>query len=138
MEKQKTRETSKILLWTVIALSCMFSVASLILAYLAGELGITITVIGGLWSAAVPVAIGCYSNKAKAENEIKLQMMLQGPPPELLQAKEQLATAQAKNKKLTSERDAARKEAAALRARLTPIEDIIANAQATPAQNNNT
>ena len=31
-----------------------------------------VTVVGGLWGASVPVAIGCYSDKAKAKNEIKL------------------------------------------------------------------
>ena len=131
MEK-KSRETSKVLLWTVIALSCMFSIVSLILAYLSGELGITITVIGGLWSAAVPVAIGCYSDKAKAENEIKLQMIMQAPPPELLQAQEelsaaqeQLAAAQAESRKMKSERDAAKKDAAQLKQRLTPLEELI-------------
>ena len=69
---KKHRETSKMLLWTIIALSAVFSVAALVLSCIFGELGVTITVIGGLWGASVPVVIGCYSDKAKTENEIKL------------------------------------------------------------------
>ena len=68
------RETSKVLLWTVIALSSLFSMAALVLCaiWAADQLGVAVTVVGGLWGASVPVAIGCYSDKAKAENEIKL------------------------------------------------------------------
>jgi len=53
----------------------VFSVVTLILGYLSRDtidFGMIVTAVGGLWSASVPVAIGCYSDKAKAENEIKL------------------------------------------------------------------
>jgi len=70
----KRRETSKVLLWTIIASALAISVTCLVLcAWLAVEqLGIAITVVGGMWAAAVPVEIGCYSDKAKEENIIKL------------------------------------------------------------------
>jgi hypothetical protein len=81
MPNKKPRETSKMLLWTVIVLSSVISMTALILAYLGGEFGVTVPVVGGIWSGAVPVAVACYSDKAKAENEIKLQQM-RTPPQE--------------------------------------------------------
>jgi len=128
MNEKKHRETSKILLWTIIALSSVFSTVALILAYLSGELAVTVPVVGGIWSVAVPVAIGFYSDKAKAENEIKLQMLMQAPSEELLQVQQQLTVAQDANKKLKSERDAAKREVSQLKQRLTPLEEIIRNA----------
>ena len=127
MAEKKRRETSKVLLWTIVTASLAISVVSMVLcAWLAvDQLGMAITVIGGLWSGAVIAAIGFYSDKAKAENEIKLQAMMQAPPVELLQAQDQLAAAQAEIKKMKGERDTARKEAAALKSRLTPLEEII-------------
>jgi uncharacterized protein (DUF3084 family) len=126
--EKKRRETSKVLLWTVVILSSVFSVTAMILAYMAGEFGVTVTVIGGLWSAAVPVAIGCYSDKAKAENEIKLQMLL-NKPPELEELRARLVASEAANKKLKTERDKAKSEATQLKQRLTPLEEIIRQAQ---------
>jgi len=125
--EKKRRETSKVLLWTIVTASLAISVVSMVLcAWLAvDQLGIAITVIGGLWSGAVIAAIGFYSDKAKAENEIKLQAMVQAPSEELLQAREQLAAALGDNKKLKTERDAAKKEALQLKQRLSPLEEII-------------
>lgn len=127
MKEKKRRETSKVLLWTIVTASIVISVVSMVLCALLAvdQLGMAITVIGGLWSGAVIAAIGFYSDKAKAENEIKLQAMMQAPPVELLQAQDQLAAAQAEIKKMKGERDTARKEAAALKSRLTPLEEII-------------
>ena len=127
MFEKKRRETSKVLLWTIVTASLAISVVSMVLcAWLAvDQLGIAITVIGGLWSGAVIAAIGFYSDKAKAENEIKLQAMVQAPSEELLQAREQLAAALGDNKKLKTERDAAKKEALQLKQRLSPLEEII-------------
>ena len=62
--------------------------------------------------------------------------MMQSPPVELLQAQEQLAAALTDAKKMKGERDAAKKEAAALKQRLTPLEELIrqtAQQQANPA-----
>jgi len=76
---KKKRETSKMLLWTVIALSAFFSLLGLAMCALwaRDQFGMAITVVGGLWGASVPVAIGCYSDKAKAENEIKLSQNIE-------------------------------------------------------------
>ena len=135
MIEKKKRETSKMLLWTVLSLSALFSIAALVLSSLFGGFEATVTVIGGVWSAAVIAAIGFYSDKAKAENEIKLQALLNSPP-ELAELREQLAAEQAAGRKLKAERDKAKKEAeqakgeaAQLRQRLTPLEQIIRDAQ---------
>jgi len=132
MKKQGPKqgpETSKILLWSVIGLASVISIASLVLAYMSHDFDVTVTVIGGLWGASVPVAIGCYSDKAKAENEIKLQQIMQGPPPELTQAQSDLSDAMADNKKLKADLASAKKENGQLKQRLTPLEEIIKQAQ---------
>ena len=100
---EKKRETSKVLLWTIVTASLAISVVSMVLcAWLAvDQLGMAITVIGGLWSGAVIAAIGFYSDKAKAENEIKLSH-------------------NAELEALRAEGDALRAEAEALRAEFTP------------------
>ena len=110
--EKRRRETSKVLLGTIVAASVIISMASMVLcAWLAvDQLGIAITVIGGIWSGAVIAAIGFYSDKAKAENEIKLQAMLQAPPEELTQAQAERDAALAGEKKMKAERDKARKE----------------------------
>ena len=124
---EKKRETSKVLLWTIVTASLAISVVSMVLcAWLAvDQLGMAITVIGGLWSGAVIAAIGFYSDKAKAENEIKLQAMMQAPSEEEARLREQLVAAQAEAKKMKTERDTARKEVSDLKKRLTPFEQII-------------
>ena len=71
---KKRRETSKVLLWTIISLSAFFCLLSLTLCaiFAPDQLGTAAMTVGGLWGASVPVAVGFYSDKAKAENEIKL------------------------------------------------------------------
>ena len=128
-QDKKRRETSKMLLWTVLSLSALFSIAALVLSSQFGGFDATVTVVGGVWSAAVIAAIGFYSDKAKAENEIKLQATLSTPPPELAELRAQNTDMEATIKKLRAERDKARNEVAQLKQRLTPLEQIIRDAQ---------
>jgi len=137
-QEKKRRETSKVLLWTIVSLSAFFSALSLVLcaAWARDDLSTTVSIVGGVWSAAVIAAIGFYSDKAKAENEIKLQRLLNGPPPELEELRVQNAALEAANKKLKTERDKARKEADQLKTEQTAVARFFEKAQqpGTPGQ----
>jgi len=70
----KRRETSKMLLWSVVVGTGVFCAASMIIAVWTRDvtvIGIVITAVIGLGSIALPVVANAYSEKAKAENIIK-------------------------------------------------------------------
>jgi|GEM_PF-4344146 len=72
---KKKRETSKMLLWSVVIGTGVFCAASMIIAVWTRDvtvIGIVITAVIGLGGVALPVVANAYSEKAQAENVIKL------------------------------------------------------------------
>jgi septal ring factor EnvC (AmiA/AmiB activator) len=121
-------ETSKVLLWTVIVAAAFFSAVCLALVAIFGgadALGMTVTAVGTIWAAAVPVAIGCYSDKAKAENEIKLSQsgQLEAVQAKLAEISGQLASMQAEIAALRQENNALKRRNTALEKKLKQQED---------------
>ena len=70
------------LVWTIVVLSFLLAAAILILGFLSGDFQMAMPVAAGLFAAPSASALGFYSNKAKAENEIKLSRsnQVEAPP----------------------------------------------------------
>jgi len=108
--QRKYRETSKMLVWTIIFLSFFLSAGTLVLGYLTENFTIAAPAAAGQWVAMVS-AFWCYANKAKAENTIKLQES----SPALKQMQDKLVVALADNEDLLAALSVARGEIAMLR-----------------------
>jgi len=91
------RETSKTLAWVTVFLSSVLALTVLVLAFISGEFSTAIvTTVCGMWSLTITANYGFYVHRAKAKDEFQ-------SPPELTQAKEELATLTVSHDRLTEE-----------------------------------
>ena len=75
MAKNKRRETSKLLLWTVVITAIVFTAAAMIVAVIRRETSVVMPIVCGGAITAIDIAVRSYNDRAAAKDQVDLKRM---------------------------------------------------------------